>query len=247
MMPQLVEESWRNAVRGEEYESVDAYEKARRELRAAERSRAFDAEAIATSSDIEKQATELVRKIKLYDQNNTYGSHFDAQGHSTGKRCAGNHFLGSVDLINGSLLMNVARRMPKGAHLHIHFNSCLPADFLIQQARDIDAMYIRSTLPLTTQANMECSRISFMVLTPHEATHIRDRQGGEKYVPHGNIFHEDYVSNTWMPYKQFQNEFELVDEKNQTLSKTEGAESWLTTKLQISEEEAHNTCQTSRG
>ena len=247
MMAQLVEESWRNAVRGEEYESVDAYDKARRELRAAERSRAFDAEAIATSSDIEKQATELVRKIKLYDQNNTYGSHFDAQGHSTGKRCAGNHFLGSVDLINGSLLMNVARRMPKGAHLHVHFNSCLPADFLIQQARDIDAMYIRSTLPLTTQANMECSRISFMVLTPHEATHIQDRQGGEKYIPLGNIFHEDYVPNAWMPYKQFQNEFELVDEKNQTLSKTEGAESWLTTKLQISEEEAHNTCQTSRG
>ena len=247
MMPQLVEESWRNAVRGEEYESVDAYEKARRELRAAERSRAFDAEAIATSSDIEKQATELVQKIKLYDQNNTYGSHFDAQGHVTSERRAGHHFLGSLDLINGSWLMNVAKRMPKGAHLHVHFNSCLPADFLIEQARDIDAMYIRSTLPLTTQANMARSRISFMVLTPYEATHIQDVHGTEKHVPLGNIFHEGYVSNTWMPYKQFQNEFEFIDERNQILSKTAGAESWLATKLQISEEEAHNTYQTSRG
>jgi hypothetical protein len=53
------------------------------------------------------------------------------------------HFLGNVDLINQTLLFEVATKMPKGAHLHIHFNSCLPARFLIEQARDVDAMYIR--------------------------------------------------------------------------------------------------------
>jgi adenosine deaminase CECR1 len=247
MMAQLSQEDRRSVVCGEEYESVDAYDKARRELQEAEKNLAFDAEVITTASDIENQAAEMVQKIKLYDQSNTYGPHFDAQGHTVSKRRVGHHFLGSVDLINRSWLMSVAKRMPKGAHLHVHFNSCLPAEFLIQHARDIDAMYIRSTLPLTTQANITHSRISFMVLTSHEATHIQDTHDTEKHVSLGNIFHGDYVSNSWMPYKQFQNEFKLIDEKNQILSKTEGAESWLATKLQISEEEAHNSYQTCRG
>jgi adenosine deaminase CECR1 len=225
-MSHLYSQSWREVVPDEEFETADAYDKARQELQAAEKSRAFDAAAIEASSDIERQANDLVQKIKLYDECNIYGLHFDAQGLST-KRRAGQHFLGSVDLINGSCLMNVAKRMPKGAHLHIHFNSCLPANFLIQQARDIDAMYIRSTLPLTTPVNMAHSRISFMILTSHEATHIKDVNGTEKHVPLGNIFHRDYVSNTWMLYKAFQNEFESVDEKGKVLSKTSGAELWL--------------------
>jgi adenosine deaminase CECR1 len=246
-MPQISRQNWSLALRDGEYESVDAYDKAREELQAAEKKRAFDAEAIATSSDVEKQATELVQKIRLHDQNNTYGSHFDAHGHAPGKRRPGHHFLGSVDLINESWLMNVATRMPKGAHLHIHFNSCLPAKFLIQQARDIEAMHIRSTLPLTTPANLANCRISFMVLTPHEATHPKDINGAEEHVPLGNIFHGDYNSNAWMPYRQFQNEFEVVDENKQVLAKTPGAELWLQRKLQISEEEAHNAQQTHRG
>ena len=247
LMAQLSPQNWSAVARDGGYESVEAYDKARGEIQAAEKKRAFDAEAIATSSDVEKQASELVQKIRLHDQNNTYGSHFDTQGHAPGRRRPGHHFLGSIDLINESWLMKVAKRMPKGAHLHIHFNSCLPAKFLIQQARDVDAMHIRSTLPLTTPANIANCRISFMVLTPHEATHPNDLYGTEEHVPLGNIFHTDYISNAWMPYKQFQNEFELVDENKRVLSKTSGAELWLQSKLQISEEDAHNSQQTLRG
>lgn len=245
-MSQQSVQDWRAVIQDGKFESVAAYDKARGALQAAEKSRAFDAEAYATSSDIENEANELVRKIKLYDQNNTYASHFHAKEHATG-RSVGQHFLGSVDLINGCWLMNVAKRMPKASHLHIHFNSCLPADFLIQQARDIDAMYIRSTLPLTTLENITHSRISFMVLTAHEAEHIKDGNGTEKRVPLGNIFDKNYVSNTWMKYKQFQNEFKLVDEQRQVLSKTAGAEIWLARKLQISEQEAHGVHQTCKG
>lgn len=246
-MSQLSPQAMRAILHGSDYETEEAYDKAREVLEAAEKSRAFDAEAISASSDVEKQANDLVQKIKIYDQNNTYGLHTDDKGNTTRNRGPGHHFLGNIDLINESWLMKVARQMPKGAHLHIHFNSCLPASFLIQQARDIEAMYIRSSVPLTTQANMALSRISFMVLTPYDATHPKDDDGIEKHVPLGNVFHKNYVSSAWMPYKQFQEEFDLVDEHGRVLSKTAGAEVWLEGKLLISEEEAHNIRQTTKG
>ncbi|KAH8668073.1 hypothetical protein BGZ60DRAFT_528410 [Tricladium varicosporioides] len=239
--------SWQTSSEPRNFENENAYEAARTRLIAAERSRAFDAKILSRASEIENEAAALVRKIKAYDYDNTYGPSCDHEGNPTGKRTQGEHFLGNVDLINSTELMKVARRMPKGAHLHIHFNSCLPASFLIRQARDIDAMYIRSTLPLTSLKNMAVTRISFMVLTRHEATHVKDAEGNEKEVKLGNVWSKHYVCNTWMSYKQFQNSFKYDDGNGRVLVGTEGAEEWLVQKMLISEEEAHETSQTGRG
>ncbi len=239
--------TWRSALSDGDFENFEDYEKALAGLQLEEKARAFDAESLAQASSIERKAAELVKKIKAHDWENIYGQPFDTHGYPTGKRTQGEHFLGNVDLINTTKLMNVARRMPKGGHLHIHWNSCLPAKFLIQQAREIDAMYIRSTLPLTSMKNWTNSRISFMVLTLHEATHVKDPNGKEVYVPLGNVFESSYVSNTWMSYKQFQKQFEYIDEKGHVWRKTEGAEAWLEMKMQVSEHEAHDTHQTGRG
>jgi adenosine deaminase CECR1 len=238
------QQNWRALISNRDFETPAAYSKALGELQAAEKAIAFDAEITAASSNIEKQAAALVRKIKAYDWEHTYGPLREAH---TGKRTEGEHFLGNVDLINKTELMKVAKRMPKGAHLHIHFNACLPARFLIQQARDIDAMYIRSTLPLTTDQNMEACRISFMVMTLDEATHAKDPDGIETYVPLGDVWDENYVPNRWMPYKKFQRQFEYTDERGHILRKTHGAETWLERKMIISEEEAHNAHQSSKG
>ncbi|TVY83644.1 Adenosine deaminase 2-A [Lachnellula suecica] len=240
-------ESWRAAIPNREFDDEEAYTKALEELKLAESSRAFDAEVIGRASKVEKEAAALVQKIKAFDWDNTYGKSHDAQGLPTGKRTEGEHFLGNVDLINKTKLMQVAKRMPKGAHLHIHFNSCLPARFLIQQARDIDAMYIRSTLPLTSPENMAASRISFMVMTPHEATHVKNADGVEEYVPLGNVWDVKYVCNNWMPYKKFQRHFNFVSASGQVLKGTSGAETWLESKMAISEDEAHGVHQTGRG
>lgn len=239
-------EIWRVAIEKREFDTPEDYDKALQSLQLAERKTAFDAEAEELASDVEKRAAKIVRKIRDYDWDETYGKPVDARGLATGKRTQGEHFLGNVDLINRTKLMEIARRMPKGAHLHIHFNSCLPARFLIQQARNIDAMYIRSTLPLTSPENYAASRISFMVMTPHEATHVKGEEK-EIYVPLGNVKDVDYVSNRWMLYKTFQREFNFVDEHGQKLSGTSGAEIWLERKMLISEDEAHGCSQTGRG
>ena len=240
-------QSWQAAISKREFNGLAEYDKALRELQDAEKAIAFDAQVFATASDVERRAVAIVGKLRLYDLKNTYGEPLDSKGQHTGRRTQGEHYLGNVDLINKTQLMKVARRLPKGAHLHIHFNSCLPAKFLIQQARNIDAMYIRSTLPLTTPQSMIDTRISFMVMTPHEATHKKGEAGTEEYCPLGNVWDSSYIPNTWMPYKEFQRQFEFVDEKGQNLSKTVGAETWLERKMQISEEEAHGCLQTGHG
>jgi succinate dehydrogenase (ubiquinone) flavoprotein subunit len=62
------------------------------------------------------------------------------------------HFLGNVDLINKTKLLKVAKRMPKGAHLHCHFNSCLRPEFLLEQARGRESMYFRTSADTTGHA-----------------------------------------------------------------------------------------------
>ena len=237
-------QGWRAALDGA-LENPEAYEDARKDLQLEEMARAFDADLTKSSTSIEQQAVEIVKKIRLFDWEQTYGA--DANAPPRGKRPAGQHFLGSIDLINQTELFNVAKQMPKGSHLHVHFNSCLPAAFLIRQARDIGAMYIRSTLPLITAEDMTAARISFMVMTLREATHPKDANGSETYTPLGDLLDSKYKSNTWMPYKEFRERFRYVDQSGQLLEGTCGAERWLETKMQISEEEAHSTQQTGRG
>lgn len=218
----------------------------------AERSQAFDARFINKSSKIEFQAARLVKKIISYDDENTYGKNSTKFVRGNGKRTRGEHFLGNCDLINQTKLIKVARKMPKGAHLHIHFNSCLPAKFLLRQARDVAAMYIRSSLPLTSKYNMKAARISFQVMSLHEATHILDAQGVEEYVPLANLWNEDYVPFRWMPYRSFHSQFDPCNrvsrgEKRFGLESTLLAESWLEKKLNFSEHEVHNSKQTGHG
>ena len=86
-----------------------------------------------------------------------------------------------------------------------------------------------------------------MVMTPHEATHVKSADGTQQFVPLGNIWDSEYVSNTWMPYKVFQRQFKFSSSDGRILIGTRGAETWLEEKMQISEEEAHGTQQTGRG
>ncbi|CCU76880.1 putative adenosine deaminase family protein [Blumeria hordei DH14] len=241
---------WKAALEVGDFDDVTEYHKARRQLELAVKSKAFDTDTILHSSKIEKEAARLLKKIIAYDKEQTYGKNKDETGQKT-DRSPGGHFLGNLNLINKTELIKVAKKMPKGAHLHVHFNSCLPARFLLHLARDIDAMHIRSTLPLINSENMAQARISFMVMTKHEATHSCDHNGNEIYVPTENIWDEKYTQNRWMPYKQFRIQFNGHDckiSRNQTdLDRTIAAELWLEKKLQFSEDEAHNSRQTSHG
>jgi adenosine deaminase CECR1 len=200
------------------FASMDEYEAARASLIARENAQAFDGRAIATASAGEKRANELVVAILKSDEIDVYGTMRDKNGR---QRSAADHFLGNVDLINKTELLKVAKRMPKGAHLHCHFNSCLRPEFLIQHARGRKSMYIRSTCPLTSQEAMLQAEISFLVQAPQ---------------PEGvSLFSENYVPQTWTRYTKFCEGFQ---------GGIEGAEDWLVTKMLLNEEEVYSTYQT---
>lgn len=245
---------------GHIFASPEDYDEALQRLRKEEDDVAFDAKVRREASGLEDRAVAIIRRMKLHDSNHKYGA-FDARHHPNGRRAPGQHFLGNVEIINRTLLMKVAKRMPKGAHLHIHFNSCLPAIFLIKQARDIHAMYIRTTLPLTSCRNMADARVSFMVLTDDNAKRENAENNGGKEVSgdHANVWSSSYVPNTWMRYKKFQRTFRDFDSEGtvnfeetkneQVLREGESsrAETWLEHKMLFTEEEAHGINQTSRG
>jgi adenosine deaminase CECR1 len=203
------------------FTSVQGYEEARAVLIARENSQAFDGRAIATASDLEKRANELISAIRKNDEKDVYGALTDRHGR---QRTVADHFLGNIDLINKTELLKVAKRMPKGAHLHCHFNSCLRPEFLLEQARGRESMYIRSTCPLTSPQAMEQAEISFLVQPPQ---------------PEGvNLFNENYVTQSWMRYPEFCEVFPggLV-----------AAEKWLAWKMLFKEEEVYNMFQTGTG
>jgi adenosine deaminase CECR1 len=203
------------------FASVNDYEAARASLIARENAQAFDGRAIATASAGEKRANELVAAIRKSDETDIYEAMRDRHGL---QRAPADHFLGNVDLINKTELLKVAKRMPKGAHLHCHFNSCLRPEFLIQHARGREAMYIRSTCPLTSAAAMAQAEISFLIQAPQ---------------PEGvSLFSENYVSQTWTRYTKFCEEFD---------GGIKGAEDWLVIKMLLNEEEVYNTYQTGTG
>jgi adenosine deaminase CECR1 len=200
------------------FTTVQSYEEARAALIARENSQAFDERAVATASDLEKRANELISAIRKNDEKDVYGALRDRNGR---QRTVADHFLGNVDLINKTDLLKVAKKMPKGAHLHCHFNSCLRPEFLLEHARGREAMYIRSTCPLTSEQAMQQAEISFLVQPPQ---------------PEGvNLFSENYVPQSWMRYPKFCAIFP---------GGHEAAEKWLIWKMLLNEEEVYHIYQT---
>jgi len=203
------------------FTSVQGYQEARAALIALENSQAFDGRAAATASDLEKRANEIVAAIRKNDEKDVYGAFRDKRGR---ERTVAGHFLCNVDLINKTELLKVAKKMPKGAHLHCHFNSCLRPEFLLEHARGRKSMYIRSTCALTGEEAMQLAEISFLVQPPQ---------------PDGvDLFSENYVSQSWMRYPKFCEVFP---------GGLAAAEKWLKSKMIFNEEEVYNTFQTGTG
>lgn len=202
-------------------DGIDAYNSARDALVKDERARGFDTKAIQNASNAEKDAATIVSRLKDADNMNIYRGQKDARGM---ERDVGDHFLGNLDLINKTELLRVAKHMPKGAHLHCHFNACLRPSFLVRLARDMETMYIRSTMPLTSEEALEQAEISFQVLPPPEKL--------------GDLFSADYEKRTWMSYPKFCAKYE---------GGAEAAEEWLVQKMIFTEEEVHDIYQTCHG
>ncbi|KAH7161574.1 hypothetical protein EDB81DRAFT_349110 [Dactylonectria macrodidyma] len=214
------------------YESVDHYNALRSQLLDREKTLDFDFSCRKQSSPDERRAEAIIQRLKREDRSGIYDAApprtgFGGQKHP---RFAGDHFLSNLPLINQTALFNVARHMPKGAHLHIHFNACLAPNVLLNIAKGMDRMFITSNIPLVPDdgyASYDCCEIQFSLMT------------SEKEKP-GDLFSAKYESRQTMKFQQFLKMFP----KHYTKVT---AEDWLLNKLIFDEQETHNHLQTAAG
>ncbi|KAI1435451.1 hypothetical protein GGR50DRAFT_687033 [Xylaria sp. CBS 124048] len=171
----------------------------------------------------------------------------------------GEHFVHVRDVLDETRLFHVARMIPKGAHLHVHFNSTLRPGVLLGYARDMVNMYVWSDRQLLTKVDLQKCKLEFslrnfeqvrtQMLADAESEDIRKKIEAVEKLPTErariraydklgpNMFSPDYKHGRRdkghkvdeMRYQYFR---ELWDEK-----RWGNCDNWLISKLTFSKEE----------
>lgn len=217
------------------------YQRKRDELKRRERALGFEHKLASTASPKEEKVSRILQGLKRDDDENVYAveEHREGWGGQRHPRFAGDHFLGNKALIDRSKVFRLAQRLPKGAHLHVHFNACLQPHVLLDIASGMEQMFITSDLPLLAADyyhNYKRAKIQFSIMTHAAST--------------GNLFEEGYRDrNGAMKFKEFIAEFPRQYHPHQQVASQhkKGALEWLQDKLVFREEEAHGTLQTVSG
>ncbi|KAJ2898007.1 hypothetical protein MKZ38_004225 [Zalerion maritima] len=122
----------------------------------------------------EDEAAKVLEAMKIWDRQDIAKLNpltgYKDQKHP---RFVGDHFLTNLNWINSnSKVFKVAKKMPKGAHLHVHFNACLPESFLLDlamQKEQLKYMYIRTKVPLTSPEAFQEREIQFQMMPDGDA------------------------------------------------------------------------------
>ncbi|KAH8669229.1 hypothetical protein BGZ61DRAFT_483419 [Ilyonectria robusta] len=208
------------------------YGELRKEFLSREKALDFDYNCQQRGTPDERLADAIIQRLKAQDEANVYGKAHPRTGYGgqPHPRFAGDHFLSNRELIEQTALFRVARRMPKGGHLHIHFNACLPPQVLLDIAKGMDRMFIMSNMPLISDngcGNFDRCEFQFQLRSP------------EKESP-GDLFSVAYQPGQTMKFRDFMERFPGYYDKATV-------DDWLLDKLMFHEEEAHNYLQTASG
>ncbi|KAK4180293.1 putative adenosine deaminase-related growth factor [Triangularia setosa] len=219
-------------------ETTTTYNKLRNALRDHENALSFENSCRSNASLLEMKANAKLQALKKDDIERFYTSAPPRQGFQGQEhpRFYGDHFLSNVDLIQQTQLFGLFRAMPKGAHLHIHFNANLLPNFLLDIAKEMTRMYIWCNIPLVNgkgkvdRTALDQCRVQFSIMNK---TAVEER--GE-----GNLFDATYQNKKVMQFGKFREEFRQRHDK-------ENVDKWLQNKLVFQEEEAHGLLQTAEG
>jgi adenosine deaminase CECR1 len=219
------------------------------------------------SDQQEREAAQIIRAIREYERRVVFGNQASEAIPGPETLDMGGQFLTNKDRIDSeSILYQIAHKVPKGGLLHLHFNAELHPERLLERARLIENIYIRSIRPLLTQEDLDLTEMVFNVL---------DR---DQVEPDVDVFSPAYPGNAtnwktdewkwrvWMPWKKFQKDFEkhsfskkyrqtedaIMSEVPHCCSepgqvRLEPAENWLKSKMLLSQDEAYGFKQTVNG
>ncbi|KAL1626864.1 hypothetical protein SLS56_006592 [Neofusicoccum ribis] len=210
------------------------YDEKREDLLKQEKTDAWDRESRNSASEYQKRADRIVWKIREHERDNLFGNKASEQIPDASTRDMGGQFLTNKERIDKeSKLFTIVREMPKGAHLHAHFNAELPVDVLLERVRDMDTMFVRSTQPLVERKDYAETEIVFSVFPS-------DKQEADLFTKDYNPAFRNTENNPWMKWVNFQRRFQDPDG-------VLDAEKWVSKKMILSEEEVYGTSQTVNG
>lgn len=193
----------------------------------AERSTSLNAAAIDESSPIERQAARIVQAVKEHERHNVYQDVASESLPSSGSLEMGGQYLTNRATIEESTLFDIVRRLPKGADLHVHYNSCLPPEFFLQKARNMQTMFVKSSKALVDEEDYFQAEIIFNVLPANTPVAAAD------------LFQHSYTPGGWMTWLRFCDRFREIHGRE--------AEDWIQERLVITEEEAYGVRATHNG
>ncbi|KAM7224062.1 CECR1-like protein [Rhypophila decipiens] len=232
------------------YDSQSEYYAQRELLQKRQATLAFDFVCTSRANATERRANEILQAVKRRDIKLVYEAAEARTGYGGQKhpRFFGDHFLSNADLIENTELFKIAHLMPKGAHLHIHFNANLLPHVLVDIAKKMDHMYIMSNVPLMTangdSTGFDGCKISFSIISADNVKQKREENGVQ------SLFDVAYIPKEPMPFKEFCHKFQKF--YNQSHGKEEhddnvNVDKWLHKKLVFQEEETYNLLQTADG
>jgi adenosine deaminase CECR1 len=215
---------------------------------------------------IEVEAAKIVRAMREYERRVTFGNLASETLPGPDTRDMGGQFLTNKKRIDEeSVLHKIAIRVPKGGLLHLHFNSELHPERLLERARLIDNLYIRSIRPLLTQKDLDLTEMVLTVLDPAIVNPVQNIFSKEYPGDAANFKTPEWKYKVWMPWKEFQEGFkarfsdEYVQKEATIMSEVprscsepgqvslHPAENWLRSKMVLSEKEAYDFSQTVNG
>ncbi|OBT93927.1 hypothetical protein VE01_08253 [Pseudogymnoascus verrucosus] len=211
--------------------TLDAYNAERASVLAIEREEGFDGRARETASELQNKANEIIVAIRQRDAELVHGGGLDMLGKVM---TPDKHFVGNASNITNTSLFKIAQQMPKGAHLHCHFNSCLPPQFLLRHAKNNAHMYIKSDLALNSEDNKERAEIQFQMHVIDEEKHL-EPTASLLHESYKSSFHADDKRKGWYSYDKFLQEYPGGES---------AAEEWLASKLLFTEDEVYGISQT---
>jgi adenosine deaminase CECR1 len=222
------------------------YASYRLKLLADETEESFDGQAQKNATALERRASKIVFKIKERDALRYFGGvreEFSGRVHFPES-----HFLTTVDTINKTDLIQCAQRLPKGAHLHCHFNSCLPPIFLLREAKGNPHMFIKSDICLHPEIrqNFPLAEIQFQMHLIEDQKDLKESLSPQNKAYKTSYTPEDKKTG-WYSYDRFLEEFEILNEDGEREYGEEAAERWLASKLVFTESQTYDVEITGKG
>ncbi|EAA28427.2 hypothetical protein GE21DRAFT_9262 [Neurospora crassa] len=132
-----------------------------------EKALGFDHHCTSEADSTEMKANAVIQRLKDLDVAEVYEKEARIEGYAgqKHKRVPGDRFLVNAPVIEKTRLYRAIQNMPKGAHLHIHFNANLLPEVLLNIAKKQDYMYIMSDIPLLDKKAFERCHLKFSILS----------------------------------------------------------------------------------